>query len=54
MYFGRTTAVTTGRKLLQALDLDKYFKYKEIYPGSKVAHFKRYRARNFLLQSLDT
>ncbi|XP_065828791.1 magnesium-dependent phosphatase 1-like [Oscarella lobularis] len=39
----RTTAVTTGRKLLQALDLDKYFKYKEIYPGSKVAHFKRFQ-----------
>jgi len=27
---------------LRVLDIDEYFSYKEIYPGSKVTHFKKF------------
>lgn len=37
----RTSEVEGAKQLLKLLDWDKYFKYKEIYPGCKVAHFNR-------------
>ncbi|KAL9976158.1 hypothetical protein ACROYT_G013417 [Oculina patagonica] len=27
---------------MTVLDIDKYFSYKEIYPGSKVTHFRKF------------
>jgi magnesium-dependent phosphatase 1 len=36
----RTQAPDAAHKLLRAMDMDKYFHYREIYPGSKVAHFE--------------
>ncbi|RZF46356.1 hypothetical protein LSTR_LSTR017361, partial [Laodelphax striatellus] len=35
----RTGEIEGANSLLQLLDWDKYFKYKEIYPGDKTRHF---------------
>ncbi|XP_062500659.1 magnesium-dependent phosphatase 1-like isoform X2 [Corticium candelabrum] len=40
----RTEAPAAAHDLLKELNMDNYFHYKEIYPGSKTAHFKRFRA----------
>ena len=40
-YCFRTDDPPAAKELLSALDIDEYFTYKEIYPGSKVSHFKR-------------
>ncbi|PSN41720.1 Magnesium-dependent phosphatase 1 [Blattella germanica] len=37
----RTSEIEGANQLLKLFDWDKYFKYKEIYPGRKVAHFSR-------------
>lgn len=37
----RTEDPPAAKELLGVLDIDKYFSYKEIYPGSKVSHFKK-------------
>ncbi|CAH1780038.1 unnamed protein product, partial [Owenia fusiformis] len=36
----RTTCTDEAKQLVKLLDWEKYFHYKEIYPGCKVAHFK--------------
>jgi magnesium-dependent phosphatase 1 len=36
----RTTAPDQARKLMALFDIDKFFQYQEIFPGSKVFHFK--------------
>ncbi|XP_078041081.1 magnesium-dependent phosphatase 1 [Augochlora pura] len=35
----RTSEITGANQLLKLFNWEKYFKYKEIYPGSKVKHF---------------
>jgi len=37
----RTEDPPAAKELLRVLDIDEYFSYKEIYPGSKVTHFKK-------------
>lgn len=38
----RTSEIDGAKELLKLLNWDKYFTYKEIYPGCKVTHFERY------------
>lgn len=37
----RTSEIEGAYQLLDVLGWDEYFKYKEIYPGSKVTHFNK-------------
>lgn len=37
----RTSEIQGAKQLLQLFNWEKYFKYKEIYPGSKVIHFAK-------------
>ncbi|XP_017890371.1 magnesium-dependent phosphatase 1-like, partial [Ceratina calcarata] len=37
----RTSEIEGARQLLNLFDWNKYFQYKEIYPGSKVTHFSK-------------
>lgn len=37
----RTSEIQGAKQLLNLFNWDKYFKYKEIYPGSKVSHFSK-------------
>ncbi|XP_034179923.1 magnesium-dependent phosphatase 1 isoform X2 [Osmia lignaria lignaria] len=37
----RTSEIQGAKQLLNLFNWDKYFKYKEIYPGSKVTHFSK-------------
>ena len=39
----RTSSPSTAQKLLNILDIDKYFEYKELYPGTKLKHFQQFR-----------
>ncbi|XP_078607531.1 magnesium-dependent phosphatase 1-like [Branchiostoma floridae x Branchiostoma japonicum] len=42
----RTDAPQDMRAALKLLDWDKYFTYKEIYPGSKTHHFQRFHEQS--------
>ena len=37
----RTGEINGAEQLLHLFDWNKYFTYKEIYPGSKVRHFAK-------------
>lgn len=37
----RTSEIEGAQALIGLFDWNRYFQYKEIYPGSKVAHFRR-------------
>lgn len=37
----RTSEIAGANSLLKLFDWDKYFDYKEIYPGSKVTHLSK-------------
>jgi magnesium-dependent phosphatase 1 len=37
----RTGEIDGANQLLELFDWNKYFKYKEIYPGCKVSHFNQ-------------
>lgn len=37
----RTSEISGANQLLKLFNWEKYFKYKEIYPGCKVAHFSK-------------
>lgn len=39
----RTHTPDIAEELLHLLDIGKYFDFKEIYPGSKVKHFKKFQ-----------
>lgn len=39
----RTSEIEGAHQLIKLFDWDKYFKYKEIYPGCKVAHFQQFK-----------
>jgi magnesium-dependent phosphatase 1 len=36
----RTTAPEWAMQLMKLFDIEKFFKYQEIYPGSKIFHFE--------------
>jgi len=39
----RTDAPSVANQLIKLLDWDKYFDYREIYPGCKVTHFNKFK-----------
>ncbi|ESO87862.1 hypothetical protein LOTGIDRAFT_234868 [Lottia gigantea] len=42
----RTGSITEANSLVSLFKWDKYLKYKEIYPGSKIAHFKKFQSNS--------
>ncbi|KOC67394.1 Magnesium-dependent phosphatase 1 [Habropoda laboriosa] len=40
----RTSEIQGAKQLLNLFNWEKYFKYKEIYPGSKLTHFSKIQA----------
>lgn len=42
----RTGEIEGAEELCRLFNLNKYFTYKEIYPGSKVTHFKRFQEQS--------
>ena len=42
LFNSRTSATEEATELIRLFDWDKYFKYRQIYPGKKTTHFSRY------------
>ncbi|RWS09786.1 magnesium-dependent phosphatase 1-like protein [Dinothrombium tinctorium] len=42
----RTEYPEGALRLLQLFGFDKLFKYKEVYPGSKIAHFNQFKLKS--------
>ncbi|XP_075230082.1 magnesium-dependent phosphatase 1-like isoform X2 [Lycorma delicatula] len=49
----RTGEIEGAKQLLELLEWNKYFRYKEIYPGAKTNHFSRYVTKYFTLWPLQ-
>ena len=45
----RTPCTEEARSILHLFDWNQYFTYKEIYPGTKTNHFKRYATDVYIL-----
>ena len=45
----RTFEPDWANELLKLLDIDNYFDYKEIYPSSKIKHFRKLQQKYLLL-----
>jgi len=43
----RTTEIKGATQLLELMDLDKYFKLKQIYPGCKKQHFQYFAEHGY-------
>merc|ERR1719341_975083 len=39
----RTSEIQGAKQLVKLLDWEQYFTYKEIYPGCKITHFKKFK-----------
>lgn len=44
----RTSCTQEARDLVKLFDWEKYFNYMEIYPGSKLTHFKKFKEQSGL------
>ncbi|GFG33367.1 hypothetical protein Cfor_04068 [Coptotermes formosanus] len=42
----RTGEISGANQLLELFDWNRYFKYKEIYPGCKVTHFNQFKKQS--------
>ncbi|CAG5116946.1 unnamed protein product, partial [Candidula unifasciata] len=50
----RTGAVQEASDLTRLFNWDQYFHYRQIYPGSKITHFKKLHSRsNIMLDSIQ-
>ncbi|KAK6178515.1 hypothetical protein SNE40_013293 [Patella caerulea] len=42
----RTDTPPEAHKLMELFDWDKYFRYKEVYPGNKINHFQQFQSKS--------
>ena len=44
----RTSASSWAKELLELFNIDKFFRHKEIYPGSKLIHFRELHKKTII------